>query len=334
MTARQRIIPIFVPHLGCPRDCVFCNQRSIAAPHEPLPDEVADEITRALEYSSEGAELAYYGGSFTAIEREKRIGYLEAAQPFLADGRLSSIRVSTRPDCIDDEVIAELHRYGVTTVELGAQSTDDRVLELSDRGHTRADIERASSLLKAEGFTLGLQMMIGLPGETADGHIATARDLVRFGADFVRVYPTVVIKHTRLEQMWRRGEYEPLTPERAAELSADVIEVFDDANVPIIRLGLNPTEDLSDGEAVAGAYHPALGDMARGVSMRRRVAAKLEPYRGADSVTILVAPGRTSTMVGQHRANVEALEREFNIKKIRVSEDTRVKMFDAELEMR
>lgn len=333
MSARRSIIPIFVPHLGCPRDCVFCNQRSIAAPHEPSPGEVARDIERALERSGEGAELAYYGGSFTAIEREKRIGYLEAAQPFLRDGSLSSVRVSTRPDCIDEEIMDELRRYGVETVELGAQSTDDRVLELSNRGHTREDIARASRMLKNSGFSLGLQMMIGLPGENPDGHITTARDLAAFGADFVRVYPTVVIKNTRLEQMWRAGEYEALTPERAAELSADVIEIFERAGVPIIRLGLNPTEELS-GEAVAGAYHPALGEMARSALMRRRAAVKLEPHRGAANVTIFVAPGRTSTMVGQRRANIEALTREFGIEKIRVCEKRDLKMFDVEVETR
>ena len=330
MRARRSIIPVFVPHLGCPRDCVFCNQRSIAAPHEPSIDEVAGEIEKALIYSGDGAELAYYGGSFTAIEREKRVGYLETAQPFLRDGRLSSIRVSTRPDAIDDEIIEELHRYGVKTVELGAQSTDDRVLELSNRGHTREDIERASAKLKSEGFDLGLQMMIGLPGEKEDGHIRTARDLVDFGADFVRVYPTVVVKNTRLEELWRSGEYKALTPEEAAELSADVIEIFESASVPIIRLGLNPTEEMN-GEAVAGAYHPALGEMARSVVMRRRAAALLEQHRGAETVTLFVPKGRTSMMVGQKRINIENLTKEFDIKQLKVVESAALEGFEVEM---
>ncbi len=327
----SRIIPLFVPHLGCPQDCVFCNQRSIAAPHEPSPDEVTSEISSALERSGDGAELAYYGGSFTAIEREKRIGYLEAAQPFLRDGRLCGIRVSTRPDCISDEILDELRRYGVTTVELGAQSTDDLVLALSNRGHTRADIERAAKLLKDGGFTLGLQMMIGLPGERGDGHIRTARDLIAMRPDFVRVYPTVVVRGTALERMWRAGKYAALTPERAAMLGADVLDLFDAAAIPVIRFGLNPTEDLK-GDAVAGAYHPALGEMARGEQMRRRAAKLLEPLRGKRLATLLVAKGRMSTMVGQHRRNIDALRDEFDIKRISVRESAEVEGYDVKTE--
>lgn len=327
----SRIIPIFVPHLGCPQDCVFCNQRSIAAPHEPSPDEVAREIESALERSGDGAELAYYGGSFTAIEREKRLGYLEAAQPFLRDGRLCSIRVSTRPDCISCEIMDELRRYGVKTVELGAQSTDDRVLAMSNRGHTKEDIERASRLLKEGGFTLGLQMMIGLPGESGDGHIRTARDLIAMQPDFVRVYPTVVVRGTALERMWRDGEYTALTPERAAILGADVLDLFDAAGIPVIRFGLNPTEDLK-GDAVAGAYHPALGEMARGEQMRRRAAALLEPLRGSERATLVVAKGRTSTMVGQHRRNIDALRDEFDIKRISVRESAEIEGYNVKTE--
>ncbi len=327
MRARRSIIPVFVPHLGCPRNCVFCNQRSIASPHEPTAEEVSLEIESALARSGDGAELAFYGGSFTAIEREKRLAYLGAAQPFLRDGRLSAIRVSTRPDAIDAEIMDELHRCGVETVELGAQSTDDRVLELSERGHTREDIARASELLRRDGFTLGLQMMIGLPGERPDGHIATAHDLVRFGADFVRVYPTVVVKNTALEDMWRAGLYTALTPEQAAELSADVLEIFEEAGVPVIRLGLNPTEELR-GEVAAGAYHPALGDMARGVLMRRRAEQVLPPYRHAKEAALFVARGRISTMTGQHRRNLELLEKEFDIGRLKVIERDTLEGFE------
>ncbi len=333
MSAKERIIPIFVPHLGCPRDCVFCNQRSIAAPHEPSFEETVAEIDAALKRSGDGAELAYYGGSFTAIEPKKRREYLAAAKIFLDAGRLSSVRVSTRPDCIDKAILDELREFGVKTIELGAQSTDDHVLELSNRGHTKRDIELASELIRAEGFTLGLQMMIGLPGETPIGHIDTARELIRMRADFVRVYPTVVIKHTRLEQLWRSGEYEALTPERAAALSADVLELFEEASIPVVRLGLNPTETM-DGEAVAGAYHPALGDMAYGELMRRRAAKLLRELNGVTGVALLVAPGRASTLIGQHRRNIEALKSEFSLKNIRICEDKSLKRFDVALEKR
>lgn len=329
----DRIIPIFIPHLGCPQDCVFCNQRSIAAPHEPSEDEVAGMIERALTLCGDGAELAFYGGSFTAIGYEKMTGYLRAAEPFVRDGRLCGIRVSTRPDCISPGILELLKNYGVKTVEIGAQSCDDEVLALSARGHTFADTVRASGMIKDAGLSLVLQMMIGLPGETDETPMENARKLAVLGPDGARIYPVVVVRGTGLERMWRDGKYQPLTPERAAELAAGPLEYFELHGIRVIRVGLNPTEDLSGGEALAGAYHPALGEMTRSVILLRRMRERLRaaaPKAGAE-VTFLVPKGRGSAAVGQHRRNVEALCAEFRLARVRVREDVSLAGYEVRL---
>ncbi len=319
--SRSRIIPVFIPHLGCPQDCVFCNQRAIAAPKEPSPEEVAALIEAGLHRAGEGAELAFYGGSFTAIEHDKMIGYLRAAEPFVRDGRLCGVRVSTRPDCVTGPLLEELQRAGVRCIELGAQSCDDRVLALAGRGHTFADTVEASLLIKRMGFSLVLQMMIGLPGEGEETPMQNAIALSALHPDAVRIYPVVVIRQTALERLWRAGLYEALTPERAAELAAGPLEYFEAHGIPVIRIGLNPTEDLSGGEAVAGAYHPALGELTRSVLFCRNMRDVLTAAGvfGGRPV-LLVPPGKVSMAVGQRRRNVLQLQEEFRLQSLRVAE--------------
>jgi len=309
MTARRAVIPVFIPHLGCPRDCVFCNQRSIAAPSEPRPEEIGAFIAERLAYSGDGAELAFFGGSFTAISPVKRRAYLEAAYPFVASDRLSGIRLSTRPDAIDETILAELKSFGVTTIELGAQSMDDGLLERANRGHTAADTVRASGLIKDAGFTLILQMMLGLPGD--DGHsFETARQIAALRPDGVRIYPTVVIRHTRLEEMWRKGEYTPLTVEKAAEICAELIDFFENQNIRVIRAGLNPTEELG-GEVVAGPYHPAFGELCRSRIYMKKAEALLCGTKPGDTLIFETAPGRAPLMIGQHRCNFTAITEKY-----------------------
>ena len=322
-----RIIPVFVPHLGCPCDCVFCNQRSIAAPREPSPSEVADIIAEGVARAGKGAELAFYGGSFTAIDKAKRVGYLAAAQPFIKNGSLSGIRISTRPDCISAEILDELAAFGVRTIELGAQSMDNRVLLLSNRGHTAEDTVVAARLVKSRGFRLVLQMMIGLPGE--ENHMGTVNEIAELKPDGVRIYPVVVIKNTRLEELYRSGEYLSLTPERGALLAGEALEYFENSCIAVIRVGLNPTEELS-GEVVAGAYHPALGEMARSAVFLKRAREKLADFSGG-SVLVAVGLGKTSMMVGQRRRNIEILTSEFRLKSIRITEKTELIGYEIEI---
>ncbi len=312
--ARARILPVFVPHLGCPNECVFCDQKRISG--SPLPASRAD-VTSALENArgsgQSGLELAFYGGSFTAVRRQLQRELLEAARPYLADGTVGAIRMSTRPDAVDADVLAFLKSYGVGTVELGAQSMDEGVLAASGRGHTAADTVRAAGLVKAAGLKLILQMMTGLPGSDGAKDVESARRIAALGPDGVRIYPTVIVKNTPLEDMWRAGTYQEHTVAQAVAVCADILPIFEAADIPVIRLGLNPTAELSAGGAVAGAYHPALGELVYSEVLRRRAVELLRTVPAGSRVTLGVAPERLSAMIGQHRVNVIALREEFSL---------------------
>ncbi len=317
--ARARILPIFVPHLGCPNDCVFCDQKRISG--SPLPAsgrDVAETLERAKAKGQTGVELAFYGGSFTAVSSRLQRELLDAAQPYLADGTVRSIRLSTRPDAVDGEKLAFLQDHGVGTVELGAQSMSDAVLRAAGRGHTADDTVRAAALVKAAGLHLVLQMMTGLPGSDRETDTETARRIIALGPDGARIYPTVIVKNTPLEAMWRAGRYREHTVADAVAVCADILPLFEAARIPVIRLGLNPTEELSHGGAVGGAYHPALGELARSEMLRRQAAALLLMVPPGASVTLGVAPERLSAMIGQHRANIAALAAAFSLGEIKV----------------
>lgn len=319
--ARASIIPIFVPHAGCPHACVFCNQRRIASTLRlPTAQEVRAIIERGLEIVPPGqmVQAAFYGGSFTALPLNDRLKLLDAVRPYIECGRITSVRISTRPDCIDTQILTQLRQYTVETVELGAQSMDDRVLTLSKRGHTAHDTECASKLVKEYGFRLILQMMCGLPGQDADSARSTARRIAALKPDGVRIYPVVVIEDTELAALWRAGAYRALTVDEAADLCADLLEIFEQAGVPVIRVGLNPSEELSGGGALGGAYHPALGELARGQLYLRRARAVLAPHAGKTQVTLLVNPACVSFMAGQHGKNKRALMQEFGIGSISI----------------
>ena len=266
MTARRRIIPIFIPHLGCPNQCVFCNQKCISGTYSPV---TAGTVKNALQAGfaripeHEGTEIAFYGGSFTAIPVQTQEELLNAALPFLSFHRDNSIRISTRPDRIDRETLSRLRSCGVKTVELGAQSMCDDVLRSSERGHAAADTDAAANMVKKAGFDLILQMMTGLPGDTGEKSMHTARQIAQLKPDGVRVYPTVVVRGAPLYDLWLRGAYRAHSVEEAVETCAEVVPVFDCAGIPVIRIGLNPSDELSGGEAVAGAYHPAFGELVR-----------------------------------------------------------------------
>lgn len=323
MSARESIIPVFVPHLGCPHACVFCNQRRISGRERPATAEdviCAVEKAAALPHHGAKRQLAFYGGSFTAIPAVQQLPLLQAAREELRRGRIDSIRLSTRPDAIDDEILNRLEQYGVETIELGAQSMDEEVLRRSGRGHTARDVERSARLIKERGFRLILQMMTGLPGATAESDLTTAKRLAALKPDGVRVYPTVIVRDTALYQLWQAEKYQEHTVEDAVETCARLLPVFEEADIPVIRLGLNPTEELSAGAAVAGAYHPALGELVQSRLMlqaARRVLADVPPH---SAVTLAVARGKTSQMTGQHRQNVQALCREFGLRSLKIKE--------------
>ena len=317
MTPKRSIIPIFVPHLGCPHNCVFCNQRRISGESEPATAEKTVEIIEeALSFLPRDTDktVAFYGGSFTAVEKELQEELLGAVQPYILSGKIGDIRLSTRPDAIDEDVTARLKRFNVRTVELGIQSLDEEVLLLSKRGHTAQCAERAAKLVKEAGFELILQMMTGLPGDTPQKSVATARRFCELKPDGVRIYPTVVVKDTELFEMWRSGEYREHSVKEAVELGADLLDIFEKAGITVVRFGLNPTEDLSGGDAAGGAYHPALRELAENVRYLRAEKKLVSDSDRGKTLRFIVPRGRTSQAVGQKRANIEALKGEFGIK--------------------
>jgi len=323
MSARESIIPVFVPHLGCPNDCVFCNQRRISGEQLPAgPETVKNAIESAAFLPAGGKrQLAFYGGSFTAIPTAQQEALLSVAKEYLDKGMIHSIRLSTRPDAIDDSVLDRLENYGVETVELGAQSLDDEVLTLSGRGHTALDVENASRLIKARGFKLILQMMTGLPGDTLQKDIATAKKIIALRPDGVRIYPTVIVRDTALYDMWQAGSYPEHSVEDAVQVCAELLPLFEAADIPVIRLGLNPTDDLSGGDAAGGAYHPALGEMVKSRIMLRRAEAVLDGIEPGAQIIIEVPRGKTSQMTGQKRGNVLYLKEKFALKELKIREN-------------
>ncbi len=324
MSARAYIVPVFVPHWGCPHACVFCNQRRISGAKAPATaEDVKNAIAQAAAFLPQGGkrQLAFYGGSFTAIPVPDQQALLSAAKEALNRGEIDAVRLSTRPDAIDDTVLKRLRRYGVETVELGAQSMDDTVLRLTERGHTAEDVERASKCVKAAGFRLILQMMTGLPGATDESDIGTAHRLIALNPDGVRVYPTVIVRDTALFDLWRAGEYREHTVEDAVRVCAKIVPLFEAAGIPIIRLGLNPTEELSGGAAVGGAYHPALGELVKSRILLEKARALLNGIEPGSLVTLGVGRGKASQMAGQHRENIRRLTEEFSLAEVKIREE-------------
>lgn len=321
MSARESIIPVFVPHLGCPNDCVFCNQRRISGAQEPAGVEnVKNAIESAAALPRNGAkrQLAFYGGSFTAIPSCQQEALLGAAKEYLDRGEIDAIRLSTRPDAIDGAVLARLKRYGVETIELGAQSLCDEILRLSGRGHTAADVVNASEQIKAAGFRLILQMMTGLPGDSVGRTVDTAKKIIALHPDGVRIYPTVIVRDTALYDLWQAGEYKEHTVADAVEYCAAIVPLFEAAGIPIIRLGLNPTDELSGGAAAGGAYHPALGELVKSRLMLYKMRGALNGIPAGSRVTLGVNKSRVSQAVGQHRENVSRLTAEFGLKELKI----------------
>lgn len=321
MSARESIIPVFVPHLGCPNDCVFCNQRRISGALSPATaEDVKSAIERAAALPQSGVkrQLAFYGGSFTAIPISEQESLLSAAKEYIDSGFLNAVRLSTRPDAIDEATLKRLKSHGVETIELGAQSMDDEVLALSGRGHTVSDVESAAAMVKASGFRLILQMMTGLPGSDDERDIESARRIAALKPDGVRIYPTVIVRDTALFELWRAGRYKEHGVEDAVRVCAEIVPIFESAGIPIIRLGLNPTEELSQGEAAGGAYHPALGELVRSRILLKKAEALLADAEPDSDVEITVPPRLVSQMTGQHGANKTALIEEFQLKSLKI----------------
>lgn len=315
--------------------CVFCNQRAISGVCSFIPETAEKTILTALSSlggMADKTEIAFFGGSFTGIERGLMITLLDTAEKYVREGLVSGIRMSTRPDYIDDEIISILKNYTVKAVELGIQSTSDIVLKKSKRGHTSECSFRAMTMLKEAGFDTVGQMMIGLPGSTAEDETETARDICSLGAVGARIYPTIVFRDTELYDMTLRGEYKPLTVEKAVVRSASALEIFAGNNVECIRIGLCDSENLHSEETYyAGPNHPALGELIIGEVYYRKICEKLDKNKAAEAAAISVPKGDISAAVGHKRANKIRIENEYNVKNIKFIEKESLPRYNIEI---
>ncbi|MFU0783897.1 MAG: tRNA U34 5-carboxymethylaminomethylation enzyme Elp3 (RNA elongator complex protein 3), contains radical SAM and acetyltransferase domains [Thermoanaerobacterium thermosaccharolyticum] len=311
------IIPIFIPHLGCPHKCVFCNQDEITGFKSKIDEEYVDntikEYLKTIPNESH-IEVSFYGGSFTGIPLEKQKKFLSIAQKYIKLGEIDAIRLSTRPDYIDEAILENLKKYGVSIIELGVQSMDKEVLLKSLRGHTDEDVRKASRLIKQYGFTLGLQMMIGLPGDNRQKSLKTADEIISLQPEFVRIYPTLVVKGTYLEKMYRNGVYEPIDLESAVELSKTLYIKFKKNDIDVIRIGLQATDDINvNRDVVAGPFHPAFGQLVKSSIVKDILDSVFHNNNIKNGlVDIYTNPRSTSTMVGQKKRNKIYLETKYD----------------------
>jgi len=315
-------IPIFIPHLGCPFDCVFCNQRRITgAGTDVTPDDVRriiEERLTTLPESGASIEAAFFGGSFTGIPMEQQSALMAAVQPYIRSGRISGIRMSTRPDYITREILDNLMYYGATTIELGVQSMDDEVLKAAARGHSAEQVRQAAALIHEYPIRLGLQMMTGLPGDTPERSIYTARELIRLRSEIVRIYPTLTIRDTYMEKMYREGRYTPQTLDEAVELCKTLVLMFEAENIRVIRLGLQSTDEISEhGSVVAGPVHSSFGELVESAIYLDKM---LEVIPRDSRVTVYVARGEISKAVGNRKRNIELIKQKLDTA-VKVAED-------------
>lgn len=319
---KEYIIPIFVPHLGCPNDCTFCNQKKISGQTKNVK---AEDVKNTIEYylnnfkdDNKYIEVAFFGGSFTGIDVDKQKELLSVAYEYIKNKKIDSIRISTRPDYINKEILKMLKSYGVKTIELGVQSTNDYILSKSKRGHTFEDVKKASKLIRKNGFILGHQMMVGLPESTRQDEINTAKDLIKLKPKIVRIYPVLVIKGTQLEKDYESGEYTPLTVEQAVETAKDLLVLFNKKKINVIRIGLQNTNEITDpnskkSQVVAGPYHPAFRQLVESRLWYDNIANEIKKVNSnVTHIQIDVNPSDINNAVGHKRINIEKINDTYN----------------------
>ena len=320
---KQYIIPIFVPHLGCPNDCTFCNQRKISGQLKNITEnDVRDTIEFYLSNFKEKdayKEVAFYGGSFTGIDSDLQEKLLSTVYEYIKEKKIDGIRVSTRPDYIDKKVLRRLRKYKVKTIELGVQSTNDYILQRCKRGHTFKDVVNASKLIRRYRFNLGHQMMIGLPESTELDDINTAKDLIKLKPKIVRIYPVLVIRGTELEKEYREGKYEPLTLNQAVEKSKELCYIFGEKNINVIRIGLQNTDTIcspnSNGsEVVAGPYHDTFRQLVESSIYYDTIVEKIKKFNTkVKEVEIIVNPQNVNNVIGYKRENILKLKEMYDV---------------------
>jgi histone acetyltransferase (RNA polymerase elongator complex component) len=307
-------IPIFIPEAACPHRCIFCNQQNITAQQkQPSIGDVITTIERCLTTIPAGGEteIAFFGGNFTGLSLQQQTNYLQSVQHFLREGKISSIRCSTRPDYINDQAVELLASYGVKMVEVGAQSFDDGVLKASGRGHSAEAVYRAIGILKAHRMPFGLQMMTGLPFDTPEKTQQTAREIVRAGAENTRIYPCLVVRDTELEQMYRNRRYQPQTLEEAVALCAGLTDFFERNNVKILRVGLHRSEGFDNGTTLAaGPYHSSFNELVESRLWRHELEKHIR-FGVSSNIRIHIPRGSCGLASGHKRCNRKWLEQHF-----------------------
>lgn len=329
---KRYIIPIFVPHLGCPNDCSFCNQKSISGQVKPVTKK---EVTETIEYYLQNfrekdtiVEVAFFGGSFTGISVEKQEELLNAVKPYIKEKKVQAIRISTRPDYITKDILKFLKKHGVKIIELGVQSANDYILKKCGRGHTFEDVKKASKLIRLYGFTLGHQIMVGLPESTKLDELNSAKELIKLKPKMVRIYPVLVIKNTKLEQEYKSGEYEPILLNQAVERCKELVYLFHAKKIEVIRIGLQNTDVITNPEekesqVVAGPYHPAFGQLVEDSIWYDSIVDKIKKFNvKVKEAQIKVNPKDVNNVIGHKKSNIEKLKELYDVDLKVYSEDT------------
>lgn len=332
---KEYIIPIFVPHLGCPNDCTFCNQKTISGQtKEVTPKDVTETIEfylNSFKDKKKYTEVAFFGGSFTGIELEKQEALLKAAYEFVKQKRVNSIRVSTRPDYIDKTRLKLLRKYKVKTIELGVQSSNDYILRKCKRNHTFDDVKRASKLIKRYRFVLGHQMMVGLPESTMLDEMQTAKDLARLKPKIMRIYPVLVLKGTELEKEYLDGTYSALSVEQAVERCKELCYFFAKKRIKVIRMGLQTTDTISDNsknsdsQIVAGPYHETFRQLVEASINYDTIVKRIKSYNTkVKEVEIVTSPENINNVVGYKRENINKLKEYYDVD-VKLKQDKKIK---------
>ena len=326
MSKGSYIIPIFVPHDGCPFDCVFCNQRKITGLETSMDAAMVKDIIEEYkitigEKSNKHIEVAFFGGSFTGIDMNIQNQLLSVAKRYKDDGYIDDIRLSTRPDYIDNKILENLIAMGVSVIELGVQSLNQEVLDKSNRGHTKQDVVKASKLIRNKGIKLGLQMMVGLPGDTLETVIETAKGIIQCLPSFVRIYPTLVVKGTALEKQYENGQYKALEVEDRDQTSYTAYSLFVENNIKVIRVGLQPTDHISLGnDVVAGPFHPSIRQLVEGKIILDRILCFLGERKFANLV-VRINNKKISQLVGNKKTNYILLKNKYPNSRITFKSD-------------
>ena len=334
---KEYIIPIFVPHLGCPNDCTFCNQKKISGQKKNI---TSNDVKEIIEYylgnfkepNTANVQVAFFGGSFTGIDIALQEELLKAAYEYIKLGKIDSIRVSTRPDYIDKERLSLLKKYGVKTIELGVQSTNDYILNKAKRGHTFSDVKKASKLIRKNKFILGHQMMVGLPESAPKDEIKTAKDLIKLKPKIVRIYPVLVIKDTQLSKDYMNGDYTPNSVEQAIETCVILLKMFRKKKIEVIRIGLQSTDEICNPEneasqVIAGPYHPAFRQLVESRIFYEEISKKIKGLNNnIRNVKFVVNKEQINNFVGHKRENINKIEDLYNIK-VEIEQSDREKKF-------